>query len=347
MPATVIIDDQTISRVILEKLMSALESGMQVQTFAEPEKALAYVQIHEPDLVLADYKMPYMNGVEFTRRFRQIYKDVPIMIITGVEDKRVLYDALNAGANDYLSKPIDHYECQARCRNLLTLRKLHLVVKGRAKWLEERVTIATNEISRREQETIMRLAKAGEYRDEETGNHVIRMAKYSYYIAKRLGLSDAEAHLIEIAAPMHDIGKIGIPDNILRKPGKLDPNELKVMKTHATIGHEILKDSPSAYLRMGAIIALGHHEKCDGTGYPGALAGDQIPLAARIVAVADVFDALSSNRPYKKAWPIDEAVQFIRSQRGKHFDPKCVDAFEHEIEVIVSIRQTLQDPPKE
>lgn len=347
MPAALVVDDQTLSRLIIEKVMASLEEGMYVQTFAEPGKALEYAQVHEPDIVLADFKMPRMNGIEFTRRFRQLYKDIPLVMITGTDDKRILYDALNAGANDFLSKPIDQAECRARCRNLLTMRKLHQVVKGRAKWLEERVTVATGEISSRERETIMRLAKAGEYRDEETGNHVVRMAKYSYFIAKRLGLSDEEAQLIEIAAPMHDIGKIGIPDNILRKPGKLDPEEFEIMKTHARIGHEILKDSPSKYLQMGAIIALGHHEKFDGTGYPGGLAGEAIPLPARIVAVADVFDALTSDRPYKKAWPIPEAIEHIRSQKGKHLDPNCVDAFEHEIDVITNIRQTLQDPPKE
>ncbi len=347
MPTTVIIDDQKTSRMILEQLMFSLESEMQVQTFSEPTKALEYVQIHEPDLVLADFKMPHMDGVDFTRRFRRIYKDIPLMMITGAEDKHVLYDALNAGANDYLSKPIDHHECRARCRNLLTLRKLHLVIKGRAKWLEERVGAATIEISQRELETLMRLAKAGEYRDEETGFHVVRMAKYSFFIARRLGLTESDARLVEIAAPMHDLGKIGIPDHILRKAGKLDSSEFEIMKAHAAIGHEILRDSPSKYLQTGAVIALGHHERFDGTGYPNGLAGESIPLAARVVAVADVFDALTSERPYKNAWPIAEAVQYIKSQKGKHFDPNCVEAFEQEIELIITIRQTLQDPPHE
>ncbi len=345
MPSIMIIDDVHTTRVILSQLMSSLESDVRVKSFEEPVSALEYAQIHEPDLVLADYRMPRMNGVEFCRRFRQIYKDIPLVMITGSEDKRVLYDALNAGANDYLAKPIDHIECMARCRNLLTMRKLNQIYKGRSKWLEERVADATKEISRREQETLMRLAKAGEYRDEETGNHVLRMAKYAFFIGKRLGLSEADAHLIEVAAPMHDIGKIGIPDHILRKPGKLDAEEFAIMKTHSSIGHEILKNSPSLYLRMGAVIALGHHEKFDGTGYPGGLAGDAIPLPARIVAVADVFDALTSVRPYKKAWPIEEAVTFIKSQRGMHFDPKCVEAFEQEIDLIIRIRETLQDLP--
>jgi two-component system response regulator RpfG len=347
MPSVMIVDDVPTTRVILSQLMSLLESDVQVKTFEEPVTALEYVQIHEPDLVLADFRMPRMNGVEFTRRFRQLYKDIPLVMVTGSQDKRTLYDALHAGANDYLSKPVDREECVARCRNLLQMRKLHQIHKGRSKWLEERVTEATQEISRREKETLMRLAKAGEYRDEETGNHVERMARFAGIIGKCLGLSDAETNLIELAAPMHDIGKIGIPDHILRKPGKLDPQEFAIMKTHTSIGHEILKNSPSVYLQMGAVIALGHHEKYDGSGYPGGLVGEAIPLPARIVAVADVFDALTSDRPYKKAWPIQEAYSYIHTESGKHFDQKCVEAFEKEIEQIIHIRELLRDQPQE
>jgi len=287
-----------------------------------------------------------MNGVEFTRRFRMLYKDIPLIVITGeVDNRKILYAALDAGANDFLTKPVDHYECVARCRNLLTMRRQQLIIKGRSRWLEEKVTDATNVISHRERETINRLAKAGEYKDEETGNHILRMAKFSSLIASRLGLPETERHLIEVAAPMHDIGKIGIPDHILRKPGRLDSQEMDVMRTHAGIGYEILKDSPSQFLAMGAVIALGHHEKYDGSGYPGRLKQDEIPLPARIVAVADVFDALSSERPYKKAWPIQDAIQYITSQRGAHFDPRCVDAFVAESETIIKIRETLEDEP--
>ncbi|MHB8348179.1 MAG: HD domain-containing phosphohydrolase [Acidiferrobacterales bacterium] len=347
MPSVMIIDDVPTTRIILAQLMSLLEMDMRVETFDEPVSALDYVQDHEPDLVLADFRMPRMNGVEFTRLFRQLYKDIPLVMITGSQDRHVLYDALNAGANDYLSKPVDHAECLARCRNLLTMRKLNQIHKEHSRWLEERVTEATREISRREQETLMRLAKAGEYRDAETGNHVERMAKYAGIIGRRMGLSDSETRLIELAAPMHDIGKIGIPDHILRKSGKLDPQEFEIMKTHTRIGHEILKNSPSMYLQMGAVIALGHHEKYDGTGYPSGLVGEAVPLPARIVAVADVFDALTSVRPYKMAWPIDDAYSLIHSLSGEHFDPRCVSAFEGEIEQIVRIRQLLQDPPQE
>jgi len=345
MDTILIIDDQFTSRKILEELVSSLDDEIFVKTFAEPMKALEYVEIHEPDLVLADFKMPLMNGVEFTKRFRLLYKDIPLMVITGVDDKKVLYDALDAGATDFLAKPIDHRECRTRCSNLLKLRRQHQVIKGRAKWLESKFAEAVVDVRRREHETLMRLAKAGEYRDEETGNHIIRMARYSRLIANGLGLDAEECELIEYAAPMHDIGKIGISDTILLKPGRLTPDEIKVMQQHTVFGYEILRDSPSKYLQMGAVIALGHHERYDGTGYPHGLARDAIPLSARIVAIADVFDALTCARPYKKAWPIQDALNYLNAEIGKHFDPDCIGAFHAQFEKILSIRQKFLELP--
>ena len=340
-----IIDDQFTSRKILEELISSLGDEILVKAFADPVKAIEYVQVHEPDLVLADFKMPRMNGVEFTKRFRELYKDIPLVVITGVEDKQVLYDALDAGATDFLSKPVDHRECRTRCNNLLRLRQQHQIIKGRAKWLESKFTEAVVDVRRREHETLMRLAKAGEYRDEETGNHIIRMAKYSRLIANGLGLGAEECEVIEYAAPMHDIGKIGISDTILLKPGRLTPEEITVMQRHTVIGYEILRDSPSKYLQTGALVALGHHERFDGSGYPHGLARDTIPLPARIVAVADVFDALTSERPYKKAWSIQDALNYLAAEKGKHFDPDCIEAFHAQFDKIISVRQKFLDLP--
>ena len=186
--------------------------------------------------------------------------------------------------------------------------------------------------------------KAGEFRDEETGYHLIRMARYSRLIAGGIGLDRDEAETIELAAPLHDIGKIGIPDQILLKPAKLDEAEWQIMRRHPLIGHEILKGSASKYVRMGALIALGHHEKFDGTGYPNGLVGDHIPLCARIVAVADVYDALTSPRPYKQAWPAERAFQYLAAQRGRHFDPRLVDAFISLRREITEIQSQWQDP---
>jgi len=268
---------------------------------------------------------------------------VPLIIVTGAEDRQIRSDALASGASDFLSRPIDPQEFRARCLNLLALRRSQKLVAERAKWLEDQVMAATREVRTRERETLLRLAKAGEYRDQDTGNHIIRMAKYARLIAEELTLTTMECDEIEAAAPMHDIGKIGIPDHILLKPGRHTPEEQIIMRRHPLIGHEILAGSPSRYLQMGAIIALSHHEKFDGSGYPNGLAGEAIPLTARIVAVADVFDALTSVRPYKTAWTFDEALAFVKAESGRHFDPACVHAFGQRIDAVATIMRELAD----
>jgi two-component system response regulator RpfG len=345
-PAIVmIVDDQTTGRKILERLIYTINPHLTVEAFADPFAALEHAENKTPDLVLTDYKMPAINGVEFTRRFRSIHGcgDVPVMVVTVVDDKRVRYQALEAGATDFLTRPIDHHECRARCRNLLTLRKQQVIIKDRASWLEHQVEMATKQIKIREQETLLRLAKAGEYRDEGTGNHILRMARYSRELAEEIGLTSQECDEIELAAPMHDIGKIGIPDRILLKRGRLTDQEFDLMKQHTRIGYGILSGSPSPYLQQGAVIALGHHEKYDGTGYPQGLKGEKIPLIARIASVADVYDALVSSRPYKRAWSQEEAVNYMRKEAGGQFDPLCVQAFVARQEVIRDIQHELSD----
>jgi putative two-component system response regulator len=222
---------------------------------------------------------------------------------------------------------VDKTELAARVRNLLALRASRRQLANRAEWLAEEVKKATVEIVAREKEAILRLSRAAEYRDPETGMHLLRMSNYTCLIARQLGLAPAEQELLLQAAPMHDIGKVGTPDHILLKPGRLTPEEFEIMKQHATIGYEILRDSASPLLQCAAKLALAHHEKFDGSGYPQGLAGESIPLYGRIVAVADVFDALTSERPYKKAWALDDAVDFLKTNAGSHFDPACVDGF--------------------
>ncbi|MGE5319591.1 MAG: HD-GYP domain-containing protein [Hyphomicrobiaceae bacterium] len=341
----VIVDDRSTARSLLEGLARTLEPGVIVESYGDPLEALAQMQHATPDLIVTDYRMPGMDGIEFTRRIRAERRlaDVPIIIVTVVEDRQIRYQALENGATDFLTRPIDPQECRARCVNLLALRRSQKLVADRALWLEDQVLQATREVRTREHETLMKLAKAGEYRDEETGNHIIRMSKYARLIAEELKLSAMECDEIEAAAPMHDIGKIGIPDQILLKPGRHTPEEQKIMRSHPLIGHEILDGSPSRYLQMGAVIALGHHEKFDGSGYPQGLAGEAIPLAARIVAVADVFDALTSNRPYKRAWSFQDALKFIQTESGRHFDPDCVRAFEMRIDAVAVIMRELGD----
>ncbi|OLE19638.1 MAG: two-component system response regulator [Betaproteobacteria bacterium 13_1_20CM_3_63_8] len=299
------------------------------------------------DLVLVDYMMPDMDGIEFVKRLRALpgYEHVPIVMITVHDDRKVRYAALDAGITDFLTKPVDARECLARCRNLLTLRRQQLVLEDRRRLLEHMVEDATREVREREKETLLRLARAGEYRDEETGYHLIRMSRYSRLIASAVGLGHDETETVELAAPLHDIGKIGIPDQILLKPDKLDDAEWQVMQRHPVIGHEILKGSASKYVRMGALIALGHHEKYNGSGYPNGLVGDHIPLCARIVAVADVYDALTSVRPYKTAWAAEKAFQHLAAQASQHFDPRLVEAFLAMKKEVVQIQNEWLDPP--
>jgi two-component system response regulator RpfG len=344
-----IIDDQSTGRVILEKVIQQVAENIIVTSFAAPKDALIWLDSNEPDLIVTDYRMPEMNGVELikTIRLKPQCRYVPIMMITVVSEKEVRYEALDAGATAFLTRPIDQIECRTSCRNLLQMHEQHLIIQDRADWLVRQVEVATAKIVAREKETIIRLAKAGEYRDEGTGNHVIRMAKYARHIAEATGLfSQKECDDLEYAAPMHDIGKIGIPDKVLLKPGKLDPNEWTVMKQHTTIGHAILSNSQSIYMQIGAVIALNHHERFDGLGYPNGLAGEDIPLIARVVSVADVYDALISARPYKAAWSTKDALDYIKQQSGSQLDPNCVDAFFARIEVIKKIQLKYADEPE-
>ncbi|MCH8105854.1 MAG: response regulator [Proteobacteria bacterium] len=340
-----IVDDESTGRTILTKIVQQIEDGISVDAFDNPIEALSWLDSNHPDLIITDYRMPDINGVDLIRKIREMptCQDIPIMMITVVSEKSVRYDALEAGATAFLTRPIDQIECRTSCHNLLKLHEQQSIIQDRADWLARQVEVATQQIAARERETLLRLAKAGEYRDKTTGFHVVRMAKYARQIAEALGLSERECEEIEYAAPMHDIGKIGIEDSILLKPGKLEQTEWSVMQTHTTIGHAILSDSQSRYIQTGSIIALNHHERFDGTGYPNGLAGKNIPLVARIVAVADVYDALVSTRPYKQAWSVDDAQDYLEKHAGTQFDPLCVEAFFERIDNVHSIQSDLSD----
>lgn len=339
-----VIDDQLTSRIILETVIQSIGDNVKIRSFDNALDALKIAESDPPDLITVDYKMPELDGVEFTRRLRKLPSctDIPVIVITIVEEKSIMYQALEAGATDFLTKPVDHYECKVRCRNLLTMRRQQIIIKNRARSLEAKVQDAIEQIHTREKETLYRLARAGEFKDGVTGRHLLQMANISRLIAEELGLDSRFCDTIEIAAPMHDIGKIGIPDNILLKDGKLDKKEFEIMKEHTQIGYEILKDSPSPYLQMGATIALNHHEHFGGGGYPRNLRNNDIPLEARIVTVADVFDALTNKRPYKEAWSIDEAIQEIESKSKTVFDPDCVKALIRKKEDIISMQLGIQ-----
>ena len=340
----VIVDDSPITIALLSKLVGKLPDCT-AMAFTSAAQGLAWCVANDPDLVVVDYLMPEMDGIEFTRRFRALpgKADTPVLMVTAAEDRELRHRALTLGINDFLNKPFDQIELQARARNMLALRSSQKKLANRALLLADEVAKATREIASRERETLLCLGRAAEHRDPETHEHIMRMSNYSRLIGRKMGLGEDEAELLLLASPLHDIGKIGTPDHILLKPGRLTPEEFEVMKLHTVIGDKILTNSESPILQAGARIAISHHEKFDGSGYPNGLKGKAIPLFGRIVAVADVFDALTSERPYKKAWDLDRATGLIRESRGGHFDPDCVDAFFDVFDEVLEIKARYQD----
>lgn len=334
-----IVDDTDINLILFSALVKKLDDCV-AHTFTRAGDALVWAKDNDPDLVIVDYMMPDIDGLEFIRLLREVpgRNAVPVVMITANDQKQLRYRALDLGANDFLTKPVDKVEFLARTRNMLLVSDARKQLADRASWLADEVRKATAEIVARERETVFRLCKAAEYRDPETGAHILRMAHYSQLIARGLGLSVPEQELLLEAAPMHDIGKVGIADKILLKPGRLDPEEFEIMKQHAVYGYELLQGSSSKVLQAGAEIAHGHHERFDGSGYPLGISGSDIPIFSRIVAVADVFDALTSERPYKRAWTLEAAVDFLVQGSGKHFDPNCVQAFLNAWDDVMEIR---------
>ncbi len=303
--------------------------------------ALALCQAAPPSLVLLDVMMPGMSGLEVCRSLKADLRtcDIPIIFLTALTEARDEEHGLTLGAVDYLHKP---------CKPAIVLQRvrIHLDLHNQNQALEAKVRERTRQLEDTRVEIIRRLGRAAEYRDNETGLHVVRMSQSAGLLARAAGVPDNRADLLVEAAPMHDIGKIGIPDHILLKPGKLDPEEWTVMKTHPTIGAEIIGEHDSDLLRMARVVALNHHERWDGSGYPRGLAKQAIPLEGRIVALADVFDALTSERPYKKAWSAEDAGNFIQSQSGAAFDPHLAQLFLGLLPEIIEINRRFADQPE-
>jgi putative two-component system response regulator len=341
-----VIDDNQVNRLMFGRMLQQA-LNIEPMLFESSRDGLDWCLHNDPDLILLDYMMPDLDGIGFLMALRgdPRGRKSMVLMITADHDNDVRLRALELGANDFLTKPVSAPELRARSRNMLAIREGQAALENRAQWLQAEVAKATAELRARELESVFLLTRAAEFRDPETGAHILRMAHYSVLIAKRLGLEQGLLDLMLQAAPMHDIGKLGIPDLILLKPGKHTPDETTIMRTHAEIGYGLLKDGRSEVLRLGATIARTHHEKFDGSGYPRGLKGEQIPLEGRIVAVADVFDALTSVRPYKPAWRIDDARNFLVEQSGLHFDPNAVAAFLDEFDEVLSIRARYADEP--
>jgi putative two-component system response regulator len=323
-----IVDDEPANVRVIERILH--RAGFtSVATETDAALALSIIQDREPDIVLLDLHMPKLTGVDVLREIKRSDLDAgPLFImLTGDDTKAARASALAAGARDFITKPFDAHEVALRLQNFAELRLLHKRLQQSNASLESEVRARTADLDEARLEILDRLGKAAEFRDDATGQHTRRVGTMSGRIARVLSLSQEAVELIERAGPLHDVGKIGIPDAILLKPGPLDHGEMQVMRRHTIIGGDLLAPSRSPLLQLAAEVALSHHERWDGAGYPRGLAGNEIPLAARIVAVADFYDALSHDRPYRNANAPDEVIELISSERGKHFDPEVVDAF--------------------
>jgi putative two-component system response regulator len=339
------IDDEQTNLKLLDKMLRA-EGYTRLTLLDDPRRTIDAYRETSPGLILLDLNMPHLDGYAVMAQLRALDDPMlpPVIVLTAQSAREFLLRAFESGARDYVTKPFDRAELMARVRNLLEAHLAHRITRAQNSVLEELVRERTAKLRKTRLQVVRRLGRAAEYRDNETGNHILRMSKISALLAERLGWSPEDCELMLHASPMHDIGKIGVPDHVLLKPGKLDPAEWELMQSHVSIGADILSDDDTDLMVLARSIALTHHEKWDGTGYPNGLAGEAIPQEGRIVALADVFDALTSERPYKRAWPVQEAVSHIREQSGRHFDPAVVEAFLDALPEIVEIRARHSEP---
>ena len=352
-----VVDDEEPNRELLEAMLIPL--GYDVDLACDGEDAFIKVSENPPDIILLDIMMPKIDGIEVARRLKSdaSSKLIPIVIVTALREVEIRVKALEAGADDFLTKPVDKTELTARVKSLLKVKAFNDHMLNYQRELESEVRNRTEELHQALSKlqtvslsTIFRLARAAEYKDEDTGAHLQRMSRYSAAVARELGLDNQLVESILYAAPMHDVGKIGIPDHILLKPAKLTDDEWKIMKRHPYIGAKILespnnqqKDEEEGFIKVAKVIAYSHHEKWDGSGYPRRLKGDNIPIEGRITAIADVFDALTSKRPYKDPFSLEKSFKILKEGSGSHFDPKVVDAFFNRVDEILEIKEKYKD----
>lgn len=331
-----IVDDEIVNRQLLQAYLQL--TTYRLTTAANGEEALAAVALQAPDLVLLDVMMPGMDGYQVAAQLKAdpSTRNIPIIMVTAMDDRASRLAGLNAGAEDFLTKPVDRAELLVRVRNLLRLKEYNDLLDNYNRRLNQEVAARTAELHESNIDTIMTMTRAAEHKDEETGAHVSRMSYYARHLANALGMDKEFSDTLFFASRMHDIGKIGIPDAILLKPGKHTNEEFETMKTHSQVGAAILSGGKSPFIKMGAQIALGHHERWSGGGYPQGVQGEAIPLSARIVCLADVYDALRSKRPYKPAFDHAKSVSIIVEGDGRtlpeHFDPDLLAVFKRDEE---------------
>lgn len=341
-----IVDDNPVNVALLQELLDE-EDYTNVQGLTDPRKVIPLLVASEFDLIVLDIRMPYLSGFDILRLLPSVIDSsnyLPVLVLTAESDRETRQAALAAGAKDFLTKPFLQWEVLLRIHNMLEARMFYKVQRKRADLLDSQVRLRTKEIQDTQIEILRRLGQAAEFRDNETGGHVMRMSHYSQALGLAAGFTPEAAEMLLIASPMHDIGKIAIPDHVLLKPGKLTAEEFEIIKTHAESGFKLLDGHSSELMKLAAQIALSHHEKWDGTGYPNGLSGENIPVEGRIVALADVFDALTSARPYKTPWTVEAAVQYIIEQSGKHFDPRYAQLFVDSLDQIIEIKKRFVDP---
>jgi putative two-component system response regulator len=361
-----IVDDEPLNIKIVRKYLQ-MAGYTDFVTTTESTQAFEMIQRERPDVILLDIMMPQVSGLEILRAVRSdsALEHIPVLILTATTDTATKITALELGATDFLAKPVEGSDLVPRVRNTLVVKAHHDHLARYSQELERQVRLRTIELEASRLQVVHCLARAAEYRDDDTGRHVMRVGRYAGIIAREVGLPEARAAILETAALLHDVGKIGIPDSILLKPGRLDPEEFQMMQRHCEFGKMIIQPLPehesdaqrvrdylgvgemeisnSPLLLMGAEVAMTHHERWDGKGYPAGLKGEGIPLEGRITAVADVFDAVSSKRPYKPAFPVDRSLAVIRAGKGTQFDPAIVDALFRRLPQILEVQQHLAD----
>lgn len=342
-PRILIVDDNSTNILVLEKMLK-IYGYDDIKTLTDSREVVETYISYSPDILLLDLKMPYLDGFQVLEQLNRVKMDdyIPVIVITAQSDKESRMKALKMGAKDFIVKPFDSAEIMMRIANMLEIRMLHNKVLENNKELEKRVKERTEELQNLQLELIQRLLRAAEFRDNDTGYHINRIGEYSSELGKAAGLNKDECYNLMHASMMHDVGKIAIPDNILLKPGKLDSEEWKIMKQHTVKGAELLSGSFSEILKLAEQIALTHHEKWDGSGYPNGISGEEIPLVGRITAICDVFDALLSKRPYKEPWELDKVIAEIKKGSDNHFDPNLVDLFLKNLDIFINIKNKFE-----